>query len=62
MSRPGRKRLAVDIPLHIHKKIEEYAKKRNITITTWVLRACYTRLQRESVVDECNERDRKNNI
>ena len=47
--RIGRKRLSVDIPNELHAHIKESSALRGITITKWVLRACYTRkkLERE---------------
>lgn len=49
--RPGRKRLAVDIPLDMHSEIGFCAKERNITITKWILRACYARLKQEKALE-----------
>ena len=45
--REGRKRLSVDIPIELFTIIKENAKKRNITITKWILRACYIRIKSE---------------
>lgn len=39
MARFGRKRLAVDIPLIMHAKLEQEAKARNCTITKLTIRA-----------------------
>lgn len=47
--REGRKRLAVDIPVELFTVIKENAKKRNITITKWILRACYARIKQENI-------------
>lgn len=49
--RPGRKRLAVDIPDMLHEDIKLCAKNRNITITRWILRACYARIKNEGIVE-----------
>jgi hypothetical protein len=46
-NRPGRKRLSVDLPQELHDCIKESAKKRNISITMWILRAAYARLKSE---------------
>jgi len=45
--REGRKRLSVDIPIEMFAIIKENAKKRNITITKWILRACFARIKLE---------------
>ena len=45
--RPGRKRLAVDIPIEIHKVIMSLAQKRNITLTLWVVRALQKEIANE---------------
>jgi len=39
MSRKGRKRLSMDIPIWLHEKLKVAAKGRNITITKLVIRA-----------------------
>lgn len=49
MSRPGRKRLAVDMPLHIFKRVKDYAKRRNITMTKFIARALLEAIIREEV-------------
>jgi hypothetical protein len=56
--RIGRKRLSVDIPNELHAHIQKYAAMRGITITKWVLRACYTRKKLESDLLK-DEHDRK---
>ena len=48
MSRPMRKRLSVDIPTGIHDKIKALAKKRNCTITKWVLCAISAKIIEEN--------------
>ena len=49
MGRQGRKRLAVDIPIGWHKKLQEIAKDRNETVTKqiWRLIAEFIKKQRE---------------
>ena len=44
MNRPGRKRLAVDLPVELHEKIKKLARQRNITITTWIIRRCLEKI------------------
>lgn len=39
MSRIGRKRLALDVPLWLHTEITRLAKARNISLTRWCTRA-----------------------
>jgi len=48
MSRSGRKRLSVDVPIWLHDKIKASAKKRNCTITKWVLRALSAKILEEN--------------
>ena len=50
--RPGRIRLAVDIPEDMHSKIKFCAKNRNITMTKWIMRACFGKLKEENILDE----------
>ena len=50
--RLGRKRLSVDIPDNMHEEIKRRTKIRNITITRWILRACYARLKTENISRE----------
>lgn len=45
--REGRKRLSMDIPNDIYEKVEKGAKKRNITITKYVLQALLQKLREE---------------
>lgn len=45
--REGRKRLSMDIPNEIQKKIDKNVKKRNITITKFVLQAIMEKLRNE---------------
>lgn len=45
--REGRKRLSMDIPLFINERLEHHAKKRNITITKFVLQAIMEKLNTE---------------
>lgn len=47
--RPGRKRLAMDLPEWMHEEIKIRAKIRNISITEWILRACYARKKSEGI-------------
>lgn len=49
--RPGRKRLAVDIPDAMHNDLKYVARKRNITITKWILRVVYARLKDEKCLE-----------
>ncbi len=49
--RLGRKRLAIDIPEELHEDIKLCAKTRNITMTRWILRACYARIKNEGVME-----------
>ena len=51
VKRVGRKRLAIDIPEELHGDIKLCAKVRNITMTRWILRACYARLKNEGVME-----------
>jgi hypothetical protein len=46
-SREGRKRLSMDIPLFINERLEIHAKKRNVTITKFVLQAIMEKLNTE---------------
>ncbi len=46
-SREGRKRLSMDIPTEIQEKIEQRCKKRNITITKFILQAILEKLRNE---------------
>lgn len=45
--REGRKRLSVDLPLELHKKVEQLASTRNITITKYVIRAILKKVREE---------------
>jgi hypothetical protein len=47
MSRPGRKRLAVDIPLALHEALKKYASMRNITISHYVIRTLFRQIKKE---------------
>ncbi len=47
MSRPGKKRIAVDISEEFHKDMKRFAKKRNISLTTWLLRVIYIGIKEE---------------
>ena len=49
MGRPGRKRLAVDIPVGWHKKLQDIAKNRNETVTKqiWRLIAEFIKKQKD---------------
>ncbi len=51
VKRLGRKRLSIDIPEELHEDIKLCAKTRNITMTRWILRACYARLKNEGVME-----------
>lgn len=50
--RPGRNRLAIDIPEELHKDIKYSAKVRNITMTRWIIRACYARIRDERILED----------
>lgn len=50
--RPGRIRLAVDVPVEVHSHIKYCARNRNITMTRWILRALYARLKDEKIIEE----------
>jgi hypothetical protein len=52
MQRKNRKRLAMDVPVHVHNELKEMAKKYNSTVTTYVLRLLFDRLQKERKWDE----------
>lgn len=59
--RLGRKRLAIDIPEELHGDIKLCAKVRNITMTKWILRACYTRIKNEGVMEsKLNQKEDEN--
>lgn len=45
--REGRKRLSMDIPDEIYEKVQKGAKKRNITITKFILQALLLKLREE---------------
>lgn len=45
------KRLSVNIPLDIHQKIRIITAQRNITITTWIMRAVIEKLIRDAKLD-----------
>lgn len=45
--RKGRKRLSVDIPARLHKKLKKMALKRNCTITRYILAAVILKLGEE---------------
>jgi len=47
MSREGRRRLSVDVPTWLHEQIKASIKRRNITMTKWVLRALYAKIIEE---------------
>ena len=53
-----RKRLAVDLPIHLHKEVKEAAMQHNCTITRWVIGVIIERLKMERLYDE--ERNKKN--
>jgi len=46
-NRPGRKRVSVDVPIHLWIAAKESADRRNITMTRWLIRAIYGRLKQE---------------
>lgn len=50
--RKGRKRLQVDIPEDLHASLNVVAKKRNITVTRYVVRALMRFLLEESKYDD----------
>lgn len=37
--RQGRKRLAVDLPIEMHNEIAHLARRRNIQLKVWLMRA-----------------------
>lgn len=39
MSRPGRKRLSIDVPIKLHEILKTISKERNINLTRYVMRA-----------------------
>lgn len=45
--RPGRHRLAVDIPAELHRALKNLALKHNMTITKFVIRALIERIKLE---------------
>lgn len=47
LQRPGRKRLAVDVPIHVFQRVIESSHKRNITITKFILQAILEKLATE---------------
>ena len=47
MSRKGRVRLGIDVPEGVHRYVKEAAKRRNCTITKFVLRLLVEQLARE---------------
>ncbi len=49
--RNGRKRLQIDIPEDLHVSLNLVAKKRNITVTRYVVRALIRFLLEESKYD-----------
>ena len=48
MSRPGRKRLSMDLPDKIHSRVKGLARRRNCTVTKWVLRAIIAQIIEET--------------
>lgn len=52
MSRTGKKRLAIDIPVQMHNELKSLARKRNVTITFYVLRLLEPVIHREKKYDE----------
>ncbi len=52
MKRIGKKRLAIDIPEHVHKLLFEMAKKYNINVTGYVMIVLLERLKQESDWDQ----------
>lgn len=52
MSRMYRKRLSVDMPEKLHIELTRMAKKHNITITMYVLRAIVQRIRQERLYDK----------
>jgi hypothetical protein len=52
MKRANRKRLSVDVPEDLFKAIKFSAQLRNITITRWVLRACFARIKDEQIIED----------
>lgn len=45
--RPGRKRISLDIPDELYEEIERQVKKRNCTLTKWILVALIQRIREE---------------
>lgn len=45
--RPGRKRISLDIPDELYEEVEKQIKKRNCTITRWILGALIQRIREE---------------
>lgn len=51
MTRPGRTRLTIDLPIVVYEQLKSLAKKYNITLTRCVIRILIDQFNRE------NERD-----
>ena len=47
MSRPGRKRLVVDLPLAIYNYLKAVSKKRNISMTKYLSRLLVREIKKE---------------
>ena len=52
MSRKGRVRLGIDVPDGIHRCVKEAAKRRNCTITKYIIRLLVEQLAREKNYDK----------
>ena len=52
MSRPGRKRLGVDLPEGIHRYIKDCAKKHNCSLTKYVIRVLVGQIKQEKGYDK----------
>ena len=48
----GIKRIVIDVPIELHKKIKLRSKLRYITMRIWMLRAIFERIRQEELYDK----------
>ena len=52
LMRQGKKRLAVDIPIEVHKQLAELAQRHNITITKLILKLITIKLIKDEIIND----------
>lgn len=55
LTRKTRKRFLLNIQEELHQEIKIRAAKKNISITTYIIRALYDRIKRETMYEKSHE-------